>query len=151
MLAYEPSTGILTWREKPSRGVKVGTIAGEEKKEGYRRVKLGGEYEYAHRIAWFIMTGKAPDPEIDHRNTVRNDNRWDNLREATSTINKENRRRARSDSKTGVLGAMPNKDGFMARIKVNGKMHYLWTYPTTEQAHTVYIEAKRKLHYGNTL
>lgn len=151
ILAYDPETGILTWREKPSRGVKKGAVAGEEKKEGYRRIKLGGEYEYAHRIAWFIMTGKAPNQEIDHLNTIRSDNRWVNLREATSTTNKQNRRKARSDSKTGVLGATPNKKGFMAKIRVDGKSIYLGTYSTTKRAHAIYVAAKRKLHLGNTL
>jgi len=121
------------------------------KAEGYVRVKWGSDYEYAHRIAWFIMTGEIPRSEIDHRNTIRWDNRWDNLREATSALNKENRRKARSDSRSGILGAMRNKKGFMARIQAAGVKYYLGTFPTTEQAYAAYVAAKRRLHIGGTL
>lgn len=117
---------------------------------GYRRLSLGGKVAFSHRVAWFIMMGVVPK-EIDHRNGIRDDNRWENLREVTSSVNKENRHRVRSDSSTGVLGAMPNKKGFMARIRVRGVIHYLGTFPTAEEAHSIYLMAKRRLHEGCTI
>ena len=150
-LSYDPDTGHLVWKEKPSRGVKVGTRAGGIRPEGYIRLRLQGQNEYAHRIAWVIMTGESPPPQIDHRNSIKSDNRWTNLRAATPALNRENVREARKDSSSGLLGAMPNKSGFMARIRVRGSIHYLGTFKTAAEAHNVYINAKRKLHDGCTI
>lgn len=79
------------------------------------------------------------------------DNRWDNLREATRTLNQENVRRARRDNSTGFLGVRRMKSNFQANIRVGGRSKNLGTYPTPEQAHAAYVEAKRRLHPGNTL
>lgn len=97
------------------------------------------------------MTGAPPPAEIDHINGATGDNRWANLRSATSSLNSQNCRHARSDNRTGLLGAMPNKKGFMARITIGGAKHYLGTFPSAQQAHETYLKAKRQLHPGNTL
>lgn len=149
-LLYDKATGVFTWLKKPSRGRLAGNRAGC-KKDNYRRIKLLGKWYYEHRLAWMYVTGEWPDPEVDHLNGHGTDNRWDNLREATSLINKQNRHCARKDSSSGLIGAMPNKNGWMARIKVNGKNHHLGTFQTPELASAAYIKAKRTLHEGNTL
>ncbi len=151
LLSYNPETGRLMWAKKPSRNVRPGTFAGTKKPEGYVRVKLGGDYEYAHRIAWYIMTGEEP-PEIDHKNGIRDDNRWGNLRAATRIVNAQNLRTARRDNKsTGLLGVYPNHDRFMARIVIDKAVRYLGTFDTPTQAHEAYLSAKRQHHEGCTI
>jgi hypothetical protein len=63
----------------------------------------------------------------------------------------QNLKQARSDSSSKVLGVFPNGAGWMARIKTAGKPKYLGTFPTTELAHSAYLEAKRQLHEGCTI
>ena len=56
-------------------------------KNGYVQTSFGG----VHRIIWEAFNGKIPEGyEIDHINTVRNDNRLDNLRLATHKENCNN-------------------------------------------------------------
>lgn len=146
-LNYDKQTGIFTWRKKPSRGRMPGSRAGT-KKDRYRRIKLQGKWYYEHRLAWLYVTGRWPEPEVDHRNGNGAENQWENLREATSAINKQNRRRARKDSASGLIGAMPNKKGWMARIKTNGNSYHIGTFPTPELASAAYMAEKRKRHEG---
>lgn len=107
----------------------------------------------AHRLAWLWMTGKWPDNEVDHANGKRDDNRWSNLRDVPPTINRQNQRRAMSNSKTGLLGASWNARDrrFVARIKVGAKYRSLGGFDSAEAAHQAYLQAKRQLHPGCTL
>jgi len=43
------------------------------------------------------------------------------------------------------------KGKYQAQIKVNGKQNGLGLYNTAEEAHQVYIEAKRRLHTTCTI
>jgi hypothetical protein len=151
LLNYDPETGAFTWKVKAHRGAKIGARAGTVKKpEGYRRIRWRGKVYYEHRLAWLMMTGEAPQ-QIDHKDANRTNNKFNNLRAATDALNQENRRTARSDSGSGLIGAMRNKRGFMARIQVRGAMHHLGTFADAETAHAKYVAAKRQLHEGNTL
>jgi hypothetical protein len=79
---YDPESGELTWRVSQSNNVKVGQVAGHLTHFGYRVVGINGHIYRVHQIIWLWMTGYLPDypkDEIDHKNTVRDDNRWENL------------------------------------------------------------------------
>lgn len=85
----------------------VGEIAGYDA-GGYRNIRIDGRAYRVHRLAWLWMTGEWPDPECDHINTVKNDNRWFNLRKATRGQNAANRN-ANSTSWTGQKGVTWDK------------------------------------------
>lgn len=92
VLEYSPETGIFIWKEKISQKVLVGNAAGTTNAIlGYVIIALYGKQYYAHRLAYFYMTGKWPQNQIDHINGTRSDNKWLNLRAATSSQNKMNR------------------------------------------------------------
>ena len=151
-LNYDSKTGIFIWIA-PRYGITVGKIAGSSHHSGYRTIRMNGKVYQQHRLAWLYITGKWPDGEIDHINCVRSDNRFANLRVVTKTINLQNRKRSRVDNKSGLLGVgyfAPNNK-WRARIQVNGKQIYLGHHATKELAHAAYLEAKRRLHKGNTL
>lgn len=90
---------------------------------------------------------------MDHINCVRDDNRIENLRAADNAENQGNRRKARSDSSTGVIGATWHQRSkkFQAMIRAGGKQKYLGLFPTAEEAHQAYLKAKRELHPFCTL
>lgn len=149
-LHYAPETGKFRWLISPSKKVRKGDEAGST--TDYVRIIFCRKIYLAHRLAWFYMTGVWPRPEVDHRDTVRTNNKWGNLRLATSAVNKQNQRRAKSNNRsTRVLGVYPNKHRFYAKIQTSGKSLHLGTFDTIEQAHEVYIEAKRRMHEGCTL
>lgn len=125
--------------------------AGSKNAQGYIAIKINGQTFKAHRIAWMMETGSDPLQQIDHKNGIRHDNRWCNLRDVTRSVNLQNLRGARSDSATGLLGAWPCVGGFTAQINVNGKRLRLGTFSTAEQAHAAYLDAKRQHHAGCTI
>jgi len=95
--------------------------------------------------------GKYPSKDLDHINGNKSDNCIDNLREVTHRVNIQNEKKARVNSKTGLLGVSPQGDKYQAQIITNGKVKYLGIYETPEEGHQVYLSAKRELHEGNTL
>jgi hypothetical protein len=148
---YDPDTGKLTWRE-----LRNSKRIGEEAKSldvgGYVQVSFGvGKIAKGHRLAWAHYNGEWPDGHIDHINGVRNDNRIANLRVVTNAINCQNKRKALPTSKTGILGVVKVGERYQANIHYDRKKRYLGTYSTPEEAHEVYIQAKRQLHEGCTL
>ncbi len=152
LLHYDPESGIFTWIKSNSNTSPVGTIAGRGiNPEGYRQIQIDGHSFKAHRLAWFYVYGKWPE-QIDHLNGVRDDNRIINLRDATPQINSQNQRGAIKNNKSGFLGVFPHKNGgFVAKIKVDKKNKYLGRFATAEEAHAVYVLAKRQFHVGCTL
>jgi hypothetical protein len=129
----------------------MGATAGYVSKSGYRYIHVNGKKRLCLRLAFLWMTGSFPKAQVDHINGVRNDNRWDNLREATRSFNIQNQRRAHSRNRLGVLGVEQVGKRFVSRIWVDNKAEYLGTFDTAEAAHGAYLSAKRKLHPGCTI
>lgn len=130
MLRYDPETGEF-WR-------KTGSVWLNRKV----RVKVRQKGYFAHRLAWFMMTGEWPKNEIDHINKDSLDNRWANLREATHQENCQNRRFSRS--KSGVHGVGLHNGKWRARI--NGD--HIGYFKTVEEASAAYHREAAK-RYGN--
>ena len=151
-LSYDPETGLFVWKIKPAKNRESGGIAGGISSNGYWRISVYGVRRTAHRIAWLYVHGEWPKQDIDHINGVRTDNRIDNLRVVSRSINLQNQRTAKSHNKsTGILGAYPAGNRFTSRIQVFGQDIYLGCFETAQQAHMAYIKAKRKYHKGNQL
>lgn len=152
--SYNSETGELHWKTRPSQRVKVGDLAGgRANSEGYLTVKLQGRVFLAHRVCWACHYGSWPISQIDHINGVKTDNRIDNIRIATFTLNRENIRKPMKTNKTGFLGVTRHrKTGrFEAQIQVSGKKKYLGIFNTAEEAHSAYLMAKRSMHFGCTI
>lgn len=139
-LDYDPETGLLRWKAKKGSR-RSGKIAGSDHSGGYRELSCNNYRMFAHQAIWAIMTGDWPDFQIDHRNGVRSDNRWDNLRAARQTQNSANMMRRRNN-KSGYKGVVENAKGkFLAYIHTKGKTQYLGTFPTAQKAHQAYCDA----------
>lgn len=155
LLNYDPETGVFTRRVATGGryGAAAGTVAGTEK-DGYVVISVHSKLHRAHRLAWFYMTGKWPEHDIDHEDTSRANNRWKNLREAPGAINAQNKRRAQRNSKTGLLGvSWSERDQlFTARIKIGCKYVTLgYSKDDPHGLHQRYLEAKRQHHAGCTI
>jgi len=139
LLCYDPETGNFS-------RAKTGKRAGWLDVHGYRRVSIGGVKYYAHRLAWLYMTGEWPSNEIDHTNTDRSDNRWANLRVASSSDNKGNRRCQKNNSSgfKGVYWAS-HASRWRAEIKRGPKRYRLGYFPTRLAAAAAYEAAANKL------
>lgn len=145
MLNYDLETGIFTWLKRATPRIKIGDVAGTRSKtEGYIHIQVDGSVYCAHRLAILYVTGEWPPHEVDHWNSVRDDNRWSNLRPATKRQNMQNKRRAGSNNGTGLIGAYAAKatGHFVAKIQIDGIGHYLGTYDTALEAHDAYCKFK---------
>lgn len=156
IMDYDPETGVFTWR-KGVKFHKAGTRVGWMEFWGYWVVGIDRHQYRLCRLAWLYMTGKWPKDEIDHINTVRSDDCFANLREATRSMNAQNLRKPHKDNEHGLAGIMRYKKNWSTKIRwtaqimVNGERHHLGVFGTPEDAHLAYLEAKRELHEGCTI
>lgn len=150
VLAYDPETGVLRWLTTGT-GRKPSLVAGSRQASGYWVTGIQNRIYKNHQLALLLSTGRWPEHDVDHINGVKEDNRLCNLREVDHQSNTQNRLKAHSNNVSGILGVHKRKQRFMARILVNGSPHHLGTYPTAEEAHAAYLQAKRSLHPGCTL
>ncbi|MDF3858123.1 HNH endonuclease [Achromobacter denitrificans] len=151
LLAYDPATGALVWRKAVSRNVKAGGKAGSMDPRGYGQIRLHRRQYMAHRLVWLLHYGEWPKGEIDHIDGNRANNRICNLREVDRSINTQNLRRAKKNSRSGVLGVSRSGTRWQAHIQANNQQFYLGTFSTPELAHAAYLTAKRALHPGCTI
>lgn len=145
-LSYEPKTGIFRWLSSRRGRPGVGKRAGCIRPDGYLIITIDKTHYRAHRIAWFLMTGRWPLVHIDHINMKPSDNRWRNLRECTVSQNHGNMR-AHRDSSTGIKGAYrcsKSQTRWFSRIYINGRTRYLGRFDSAKAAHAAYVVAARK-------
>lgn len=143
VIEYDPTTGLLRWRVTCGQRARAGDIAGAKNQKGYITVGYRGKEYRAHRVAWRIMTGSWPRHLIDHRNLNKSDNRWDNLREATSRQNNANRPKNELSIAKGVTRRSTGR--YQARVDSNGRCYYLGTYDTVEEASAAYATKANEL------
>lgn len=129
VLNYNAETGLFTWLVSNSNRAKVGSVAGNKIPVGYIIIRIDGINHYAHRLAWFYMTGEWPKEQVDHKNTIKDDNRWVNLREATHAENQRNKNFLKNN-KLKVKGVRKFRDKYRAEIWSNGKNISLGTFLT---------------------
>lgn len=146
-LHYEPATGVLTWRIRPTEHFPdkahcdtwntryAGKSAGAAHNSGYRILDIDDVALMAHRIVWAMFYGNDVPYDIDHIDGNRTNNRIDNLRLATRAENLANAKK-RKHTKTGVKGVSfdTNRGKFQAHITVLYKKHHLGRFDTLDEA-----------------
>ena len=91
--------------------------------------------------------GRWPRKGLDHINGRRDDNREENLREATQSENMANVPRAKNN-KSGAKGVSWHAMGrkWQVHIQKSRKTYYLGLFNTLEEAAAAYREAAQRLH-----
>ena len=145
---YCSDTGIFTHRKKRQK-VVVGTIAGWLDDKGYNTLKIYRKEYRASRMAWLYVYGVLPDKYIDHKNGIRNDDRINNLRLATSAENGFNRKIS-TRATSGFKGVCFHKQAkkWQASAGPRGHATYLGLFNTPQEAHAAYC-AHAKKKYGD--
>ena len=159
LLHYDPDTGDFTWKYRYDMPKQWNTRYANKKSgcihcEGYIRIRINEKKYLAHRLAILWMTGKFPKKQVDHVDGIKDNNKWNNIREATHSENQQNQKKAHKDNKsTGLLGVCFKKidKKYYSRIYVNNKSKFLGYFKTAQEAHEAYLKAKRELHEFNTL
>lgn len=137
LLDYEPLTGELTWKPRPSTPQfrMAGSPAiNHTNTQGYKVGRLNNAGVKAHRVIWKMMTGDDPQI-IDHINGDRADNRWGNLRSVGRIENARNLGLSKNNT-SGHNGVywFPRYQKWMASIRINGRRKNLGYFETKEAA-----------------
>lgn len=127
----------------------IGGVAGSRKSvNGYIQIQIDGKNFMAHRLAFLWMNGKWPDDRTDHKDLVKNNNAWVNLRECTHSQNRANvSQEARNTSGYKGVHWHTVMGMWCASIKKNGITYKLGYFATAYEGHLVYI-AKAKELFG---
>lgn len=132
LYTYNPETGIFQ-RAKSIKGSKIDAKVGTLTFKGYIAIRADNKMYLAHRLAFLYMTGEWPKEHVDHKNEIKTDNSWTNLRDATRSENFRNTG-ARKNNKLGVKGVVKTPKGHYA------VMFSLGTYNTLEEAKAAYAK-----------
>jgi hypothetical protein len=150
---YDQSTGIFHWIKEPRViGPRLGLVAGTKRRTGYVMISVPGYGQLgAHRLAWIFVHGTTVGgAEIDHIDGNPSNNAISNLRLATSSEQKRNRR-VQSNNRSGLKGAFyhAGRKGkkWRTQIKVGADLIFLGYFHTAEEAHRAYAEAAVE-HFG---
>lgn len=146
---YDPEEGVLRWATGRRGGVRAGDVAGSLT-NGARQFEFNGRSYLAHRVVWLMMTGEWPKQLVDHKNGIRDDNRWVNLRDVSRTVNNQNLKGANDNNKSGLLGASyaSHNGRWRSQITIDGEKWHLGYFDTAEEAHEQYLCYKRWWHDG---
>ena len=140
LLEYNPETGEFFW--KVSYGTAtVGDQAGSVYGNGYRYIQIDNLDYRAGRLAWWFVTGEDPDEFIDHKDGIRDNNRFDNLRKATNSQNQANALWKTNTSGFKGVSWQPSRGKWIARITVDGKAINLGRYYSIIDAAKAYKRA----------
>lgn len=150
LFVYDPDNGSLWWRPRGDVGPQWNAKhawgrAGSKHPKGIY-VRLEGKSYAAHRIIWALMTGSWSEEAVDHKDRNPLNNRWGNLRPATTAENNRNGNIRK--------GAVPFKGVYVwkgnglyrAQIGLEGARVYLGQFHTAEAAARAYDRAALKHH-----
>jgi len=149
VLTYFPETG--GWKRNVTLGPgKAGSIPGTIDKSGYRVIKIDGTIYKSSRLAALYMLGYFPENDMDHKNRIRDDDRWENIREVSRQCNSRNCGIAKNNA-TGVTGVGWHEatKKWRARIRISGKHIYLGIFKTKREAAQARWEAEVKYGFPN--
>ena len=118
------------------RTVSVGYFTGRVLKDTYK----------AHRVIWAMHYGEWPRGQIDHINHDRSDNRIENLRDVTMSVNQRNAG-LRVDNKSGYVGVRLKvaSNRWVAYLNTDAGLEHIGTFSCATAA----IFARKKASITN--
>jgi hypothetical protein len=133
VIDYNSNTGIFTRRN-------TGKICSYKTDRDYITISIDSKRYPAHILAFLYMTGSMPKT-VDHKDRNRSNNKWNNLREATTSENSANSKK-RKDNSSGYKGVRKKNDThrkkpWQARL-INKHLGY---FNTPEEAAIAYDKA----------
>jgi len=129
LLHYDKTTGLFIWIIDRGHKIKPGMIAGSKNKLGYIEVRIDDCLFLAHRLAFLYVEGYIPEYQVDHKNGVRHNNSWNNLRHVTQKCNSQNQMiSTRNNSGFPGVAWATDKHKWQAYIMLHKKKIHLGYY-----------------------
>ncbi|MCP3924540.1 MAG: hypothetical protein GY714_18355 [Desulfobacterales bacterium] len=121
LLHYDVGTGIFTNRITRSSNAIIGFEAGYTKPTGYIVICIDNRIYRANRLAYLYVEGYFPEFVVDHKNRIKTDNSWSNLRHASHQCNvRNNSLQKNNTSKVKGVSFNKNSQKWRAHMEVNG-------------------------------
>jgi hypothetical protein len=147
LLAYDPATGVFTWKVSRSNRVKPGSRAGVlHHASGGRYISIDNEKFMAHRLAFFYVNKRWPNTDVRPDDGNYDNCAIDNLKEV-SRVELAHQRNTISTNTSGYPGVSRSKrDKWQSKITWNYKQINLGaSFETAEDAAEMYREAEQRL------
>lgn len=146
-LSYDTQTGVFTALHSHGKR-KSGAAVGSLTPHGYLVVHFKGKSHMCHRLAFLYVTGEWPLEIVDHKDGDKTNNKWNNLRLTTVSINSRNRR-TNKNNKSGTMGVSwhSRDELWQANITVDGKQVNLGLFQHKEDAIFARMTAEKDYGY----
>ncbi|QDH46759.1 putative host cell division inhibitor Icd-like protein [Aeromonas phage LAh_9] len=146
ILDYNPDTGVFTWKVDNTNQTRKGDIAGNVTRNGYVDIGVLSGLVFAHILAWFYVTKEWPNKTIDHKNQVRHDNRFENLRLADYSQQQANT--TRKDNTSGYRCVYYNKKSntWYSVVGFRGEIHRKHGFNSDVEAYYWSLQKRKELH-----
>lgn len=146
---YNPNSGKIYYSTelKARYNIRPGKEAGCVYSGGYWMVTYNKKRIKRSRLAFLLMTGDWPNKDVDHIDRNRLNDSWENLREASNSLNGFNR--TFDSLKHRGIRYRPEqskKNPWVVHIRKDGKLIHVGQYSTLEQAKVIRRDAELKFH-----
>lgn len=152
LFKYEKLTGDfirLIRRGKEKAGVIAGCI---NKETGYRHIGINNVSYKTSRLAFLYVEGYMPEHDVDHKNRIRHDDRWENIRHSTRQCNIRNQGMLCTNT-SGIKGVYFDKSRgkWVACIEVDGVKIYLGSFKNKDNAIIARWLAEKKFDFPSCI
>jgi len=162
LFEYDAASGHLTWKCRDEvrhahlhttthsmrrwNSRMAGVKAGRCQMHGYIVINFQGRIYREHRLVFLIHYGRMPVC-LDHINGVRDDNRIENLREATHQENCFNMRLSKRNA-TGFKGVSyhTKRQRYVACMRHDGKQLHVGYFKSAEEAACEIRAVRERIH-----
>lgn len=154
-----PGTRLRAWNKTPEDALKARSEpdgdcvvwTGPRNKDGYGRMHAWGRHTFAHRVAWQLAQGPLDEAtHLDHICHNRACIKVEHLRLTNRQLNAEYKRGARSDSRSGIRGAVWSSyhQQYRAMAHYKGKRYYAGRFDNARDAGDAAAALRERL-YGS--
>lgn len=135
LFTYNPDDGVFTRIKTQSNRSKVEKTVGWVTEHGYIRCSVDYKKYFLHRLAFLYMNGYFPEYQIDHKNGIKKDNRWVNLRHVSRKCNMQNTKTFITN-KSGFTGVYYSKRDktWWSQARVDDRKVFLGNHDTALDA-----------------
>jgi hypothetical protein len=140
-LEYNPDTGEFRWLRYVSPTCSLSWFKGKIT-NGYYCIGYKGKTWRAHRLAWLLMTGDFPLKEIDHLDRDRGNNKWENLRDTSRTLNQYNKNKCKNKYTSMYPGVRLHKPSgkYTATVCYKNQKYHVGYYTCEKEAYKAYLD-----------
>lgn len=141
LFQLDHETGKLYRKQKSGKLKEITAVA-----NNYLQVCIDYQRYQVHNIIYIMVNGSLPESgEIDHEDTNTFNNRPSNLRPATASQNRANKRKYKNNT-SGYKGVSQRGSKWRVRVAEGGVEYHKSGFDSAEEANEYAINLRKQLH-----